>query len=164
MAKKIIVIGSGAAGMTAASSARAADPAAEITVFTQDRDVAYSPCMIPWVLGGKSTWAKMIMHTPAWYDKERNIKVFTETTVEAVDGEKKTVTAACQTYPYDSLVLATGGKVFIPPVEGTKLPGVFTVRTVKGGQDLENALKTAQHIVIGGAGSAISTRTSPSSR
>ena len=50
MARKIIVIGSGAAGMSAASNARNADPEAEITVFTEDTDVAYSPCMIPWVL------------------------------------------------------------------------------------------------------------------
>ncbi|MBR2092437.1 MAG: FAD-dependent oxidoreductase, partial [Candidatus Methanomethylophilaceae archaeon] len=47
MAKKIIVIGSGAAGMTAASTARAKDPECEITVFTEDEDVAYSPCVIP---------------------------------------------------------------------------------------------------------------------
>ena len=61
--------------MSAASAARAADPEADITVFTEDRDVAYSPCMIPWVLEGKSTWNEMIMHDPAWYAKERNIKI-----------------------------------------------------------------------------------------
>ena len=82
MARKIIVIGSGAAGMSAASNARNADPEAEITVFTEDTDVAYSPCMIPWVLEGKSDWDGMIMHTPEWYAKERNIKILTQTKVE----------------------------------------------------------------------------------
>lgn len=152
MAKKIIVIGSGAAGMTAASSARAADPAAEITVFTEDRDVAYSPCMIPWVLGGKATWKSMVMHTPDWYAKERHITILTRTHVDSVDGDKKEVTAAGKTYPYDSLVLATGGKVFIPPIEGVNLPGVFVVRTIEGGEGLEAALKHAKKVIIGGAG------------
>ncbi|MCQ2084643.1 MAG: FAD-dependent oxidoreductase [archaeon] len=159
MAKKIIVIGSGAAGMSAASAARAADPEAEITVFTEDRDVAYSPCMIPWVLEGKATWDSIIMHDPAWYAKERNIKILTETKVEAAVNDRakdgtvtKTVTANGQTYEYDSLVLATGGKVFIPPIEGTKLPGVFTVRTVKGGEEIEAYLKKSQKVAIAGAG------------
>ena len=54
MAKKIIVIGSGAAGMSAASTARSNDPSAEIIVFTEDIDVAYSPCAIPWGIEGKT--------------------------------------------------------------------------------------------------------------
>ncbi len=64
----------------------------------------------------------------------------------------KTVTAGGKTYEYDSLVIATGGKVFIPPIEGTQLPGVFTVRTVKGGQELEAYLKKSQKVAIAGAG------------
>ena len=49
MAKRIIVIGSGAAGMSAASAAREASSDAQITVFTEDEDIAYSPCAIPWL-------------------------------------------------------------------------------------------------------------------
>lgn len=159
MARKIIVIGSGAAGMSAASSARNADPEAEITVFTEDTDVAYSPCMIPWVLEGKSDWDGMIMHTPEWYAKERNIKILTQTKVEhavndrAKDGTvTKNIVAGGKTYEYDSLILATGGKVFIPPIEGTDLPGVFVVRTVNDGKAIESYLKKSDKIVIAGAG------------
>ena len=36
MVREIIIIGSGAAGITAASSARRADPDAKITVFTKE--------------------------------------------------------------------------------------------------------------------------------
>jgi NADH oxidase (H2O2-forming) len=152
MAKKIIIIGSGAAGMTAASSARKIDPKAEIIVFTEDEDIAYSPCAIPWVLEGRTDWNSMIMHTPADYAKERNISVLTKTKVESVEGDSKAVTAAGKTYSYDSLVVATGGKVFIPPIPGTELKGIFMVRTAQDGKDIEAALKTAKRIVIGGAG------------
>ncbi len=159
MSKKIIIIGSGAAGMSAASAARANAPDAEITVFTEDRDVAYSPCMIPWVLEGKSTWDAMIMHDQAWYSENRNITIHTETKVESVVNDTprgapavRTVTAGGKTYEYDALVLATGGKVFIPPIEGSGLEGVFTVRTVKGGQEIESYLAHSQNVVIAGAG------------
>lgn len=98
MAKNIIVIGSGAAGMTAASAAKRNDPAANVTVFTEDEHIAYSPCVIPWVIEGRTKWDNIVMHDAAFYEKERGIKVFTKTSVTAVDGDKKTVTAADKTY------------------------------------------------------------------
>lgn len=152
MAKEIIVIGSGAAGMTAASSARATDASAKITVFTEDEDVAYSPCVIPWVLEGRAAWDGIVMHTPEFYGEKKNIEVITKTIVESVNGDEKTIVAGGKTYNYDSLILATGGKVFIPPIPGTDLEGVFVVRTVSGGKQIEAALKKSEKIVIGGAG------------
>ena len=102
MPKQIIVIGSGAAGMSAASSAKRADPQAKVIVFTEDEHIAYSPCVIPWAIEGKTGWDDIVMHDAAFYKKERDIDVFTKTSVTAVDGEKKTVTAGDRTYPYDS--------------------------------------------------------------
>ena len=152
MARRIIVIGSGAAGMSAASAARKASSDAQITVFTEDEDIAYSPCAIPWGIEGRSGWDEIVMHTPEFYEKERNIKVVTRTRVESADGDAKTVTAGGQTYPYDALVIATGGRVFVPPVPGADLANVFVVRTVRDGKDIQAALKDVDSVVIGGAG------------
>ncbi|MBQ6548211.1 MAG: FAD-dependent oxidoreductase [Candidatus Methanomethylophilaceae archaeon] len=152
MPKKIIVIGSGAAGMSAASSAKRADPKAEVTVFTEDEHIAYSPCVIPWAIEGRTGWNDIIMHDAAFYKKERDIEVITKTSVTAVDGTDKTVTAGGKTYPYDSLVIATGGTVFIPPIEGKELKNVFVVRTINDGKAIQEALKTSKTVVIGGAG------------
>ncbi|HJH56820.1 MAG TPA: FAD-dependent oxidoreductase [Euryarchaeota archaeon] len=152
MAKRIIVIGSGAAGMSAASAAREASPDADITVFTEDEDIAYSPCAIPWGIEGRSQWDEIVMHTPQFYSEKRNIRVLTKTKVESVDGEAKTVTAGGESYPYDSLVIATGGRVFVPPIAGTDLKNVFVVRTVRDGRDIQAALSDVDRVVIGGAG------------
>ncbi|MDR1690380.1 MAG: FAD-dependent oxidoreductase [Candidatus Methanoplasma sp.] len=152
MAKEIIIIGSGGAGMTAASSARKTDPNANITVFTEDTDVAYSPCVIPWVIEGKVSWESMVMHTPEYYSKNKNIKIFTETKVESVDDSAKTVTAGGKIYRYDSLVIATGSKVFVPPINGTDLEGVFVVRTVRDGKNIQSYLKDVKAVAICGAG------------
>ena len=152
MAKRIIVIGSGAAGMSAASAAREASPDADITVFTEDEDIAYSTCAIPWGIEGRSQWDEIVMHTPQFYSEKRNIRVLTKTKVESVDGEAKTVTAGGESYPYDSLVIATGGRVFVPPIAGTDLKNVFVVRTVRDGKDIQAALSDVDRVVIGGAG------------
>ena len=152
MPKQIIVIGSGAAGMSAASSAKRADPQAKVIVFTEDEHIAYSPCVIPWAIEGKTGWDDIIMHDAAYYKKERDIEVITRTSVTAVDGANKTVTAGEKTYNYDSLVIATGGTVFIPPIEGKDLKGVYVVRTINDGKAIQDALRTSKTVVIGGAG------------
>lgn len=152
MAKSIIVIGSGAAGMTAASTAKEKDPGCEVTVFTEDVDIAYSPCAIPWGIEGRSAWNDIVMHTPDFYEKERGIKVYTGTRVESVDEAAKTVTAGGKSYNYDSLIIATGGRVFVPPIQGADLGNVFIVRTIQDGKRIQAALEGAQNVVIGGAG------------
>ena len=63
--------------MSAASAAREASPDADITVFTEDEDIAYSPCAIPWGIEGRSQWDEIVMHTPQFYSEKRNIRVGT---------------------------------------------------------------------------------------
>ncbi|MDR0523300.1 MAG: NAD(P)/FAD-dependent oxidoreductase [Candidatus Methanoplasma sp.] len=151
MALRIIVIGSGAAGMTAASAARSADPAAEITLFTEDEHVSYSPCVIPWAIEGKVSWEGMVMHAPEYYARERNIKIFTKTAA-TVDGDAKKVSAGGREYEYDSLVIAAGSKPFLPPIPGAGLDGVFTVKTVGDGKRIQKAVGSTDRVAIAGAG------------
>ena len=75
MSKNIIVIGSGAAGMTAASEAKRVDPSANVTVITDDEYIAYSPCVIPWAIEGEAKWEDIVMHDADYYAKERDISV-----------------------------------------------------------------------------------------
>src|SRR5688572_28441436 len=46
---RTVVVGGGAAGIGAAGAAKAADPKAEVVVYTEYEDCAYSPCGIPYV-------------------------------------------------------------------------------------------------------------------
>lgn len=153
MPKRIIVIGSGAAGMTAASQARKRSADAEIVVFTEEEQVSYSPCAIPFVVEGMiKDFDSIVMHTPGFYKEKRGIEVRTRMKVCAVDLEKKAVTATDGTHPYDSLVLATGGSVFMPPVEGTRLKGVFPVHSIADGRAIKEAMGGASSVVVAGAG------------
>jgi NADH oxidase (H2O2-forming) len=51
MGKRVVVIGGGAAGIGAAGAAKGTDPTAEVVVYTEYQDAAYSPCGIPYVHG-----------------------------------------------------------------------------------------------------------------
>jgi NADH oxidase (H2O2-forming) len=93
------------------------------------------------------------MHDPEFYRRERNITVRNRTKVTGVDVEKRNVTLADgEVMTFDSLVIATGGTVFVPPVPGVDLSGVHRVRNIQDGIDIQKALSSARSAVVAGAG------------
>lgn len=92
------------------------------------------------------------MHPASFYEIERRIIIHTKTTVDSVDSKKNTIIAGGLTYNYDSLIIATGSKVFIPPISGSNLKNVFVVKTIQDGKNIQKALYRACNIVIAGAG------------
>ena len=49
----------------------------EIIIFTKDKDIAYSPCAIPLVLGGCiKSFEDIIMHDSKYY-QNKNIQILT---------------------------------------------------------------------------------------
>jgi NADH oxidase (H2O2-forming) len=146
---KVAIIGSGAGGLTVASHIRKFSKKAEITVVTLEKQVAYSQCAIPYVIGGEiESFEEIVMHTPEYYG-ERGIKIMTDSEVFEVvpsenyvryrpkDAQTSIKNGFNEILSYDYLVIATGGSPFIPPVEGTNLNGVFKVRTMKTGKRLK---------------------------
>src|SRR5436305_1288340 len=92
--RKTVVIGGGAAGLGAAGGVKAVDPAAEVVVYTQFEDVAYSPCGIPYVHGGEiESFDKLILAGKQAY-VDAGIDVRYETTVTGIDTAAATVTVA----------------------------------------------------------------------
>ncbi|RAP52121.1 MAG: pyridine nucleotide-disulfide oxidoreductase, partial [Methanosphaera sp. rholeuAM270] len=153
----IVIIGAGASGLTAASNIRKYDEKSQIIVFTTQKHVAYSPCAIPYVIGGHiDSFDDIIMHRPTDYLK-KNIKIFTETKVTQINNDITELTyedkkGNKQNLKYDKLVIATGGKPLIPPIPGKDLEGVFKVRTVEDGEKILEYSKQCKNVVLVGGG------------
>jgi NADH oxidase (H2O2-forming) len=158
---KVVIIGSGAGGLTVASNIRKYSKKAEITVITMESQVAYSQCAIPYVIGGEiGSFEEIVMHTPEYYGKI-GINIITESEVFEIVSSKKLVryrslnednSANEDKLSYDYLVIATGGSPFIPPVEGTDLKGVFKVRTIEDGVKIKEWAENSKKAVVVGAG------------
>lgn len=139
--------------MTAASTAKE-HGAEDITLITEDEHVAYSPCAIPFVIEGRiKDFPSIVMHTPEFYQRDRGIKVLVKTSVEKVDLDRKQLsTKDGRTFEFDSLIMATGGTVFVPPIEGKDLQGVFPVRFISDGEAIMDHLPAVKQVVVAGAG------------
>jgi NADPH-dependent 2,4-dienoyl-CoA reductase/sulfur reductase-like enzyme len=155
---RLLVIGGVAAGLSAAARARRIDPSLEIVVLEKGADVSYGACGLPYYLEGRVTRAEqLIVHTPEYFRKERNIAVRTGSRVVSISHARREVTldgARGERVHYDRLVIATGARPRPPDFEGAALPHVFALHTLADGERLKAYLRDRQpkRAVVIGAG------------
>lgn len=157
MPRRIVIIGAHAAGCDAASAARKTDRTAEITLMTTQKKPGYSPCGIPFVLGGHiPSFDDLIVFPPSFF-RMMKLDLRLETTATSIDTGAKTVeirdkAGKQETLPYDSLIIATGAYPFVPPIKGREKRGVYVLRTIEDGERIDEAIKKAKSAVVIGAG------------
>lgn len=154
---KVVIIGGVAAGTKVAAKLKRENPNDEIVIYTKGKNISYAGCGLPYYIGGSiEKEGELIVNTPEKFMGLTGTQVHTSSEVVAVDPAAKTVSVQGEelyTVNYDKLVIAVGAEPSVPPVEGTGLPGVFTVRTPK---DAIDARKYAQGqgcrraVVVGG--------------
>lgn len=153
---RIIVVGYGSAGMTAAGYARVTDRRAEIIVFEKRKYAIYHPCSLPDVISGYlPDWNTIIEDAP----KVPGLRIFTSTVVEEIDGEdRKVVARNLKTgekivQEYDRLILANGAVPLIPrAIRIENSDGVYTLKVVEDGIAIDKAARTHKSaVVVGGS-------------
>lgn len=148
MGRRIVIVGGGAAGIGAAGAAKGTDPAAEVIVYTQYQDAAYSPCGIPYVHGKEiPDFERLFLGTKQQY-AEQGIDIRYETEVTAFDPKAKTVTVDGQPVEYDSLVVATGFTYADPGVPGGELSGLYYVKNIREAMEWDKVLDGVRKAVV----------------
>jgi NADH oxidase (H2O2-forming) len=148
LARKIVVVGGGAAGIGAAGGVKAADPGNEVVVYTEFEDVAYSPCGIPYVHGKEiDDFQRLFLATKEAY-VQAGIDIRYETRVSRVDVARKLVHVDGQDVPWDGLVLATGFSYADPGVPGGDLDGLYYVKNIREAMEWDKVLDTVKVAVV----------------
>src|SRR5258707_15411830 len=107
--KRYVIIGNGVAGTTAADTLRKNDPNCSIHLFTNEPYPLYNRVSLPRFLQGVITEQKVMIRDFAWHE-QRNIHLVTETLVASVNTDERVViTTDGKHYPYDALLIASGG-------------------------------------------------------
>lgn len=131
---KIVVIGAVAAGTKAAAKLKRCDRSAEVKILTKSKDISYAGCGLPYYISGAiPNKEQLIVNTPEKFAGLTGAQVVCGAEVTAIDPQSKTVTVQQgeERYQesYDKLIIASGAVPFVPKMEGTDLPGVYSVRT-----------------------------------
>ena len=119
MTRRYVVIGNGIAGQTAAEELRKADADAPIVMLAAERHPLYNRVALPRYLRGQVRREKVLMRTVEDYARQ-NLEIHFETWATEIDVKAKVVrTNRAQEFPYDALLIATGGRPKPPPWPGS---------------------------------------------
>ena len=161
MAKqKLVVIGNGMAGARAVEEvlARGGADLFDIVMFGDEVYGNYNRILLSNLLNGTQTADDILINPLDWYI-ENNIKLHAGQRVEALDRAAKVVQSAGGIREhYDKLLIATGSRAFIPPMngayasEGRLKPGVFGYRTIDDCEAIVDYAKKSKSVVTIGGG------------
>ncbi|GGO54488.1 flavoprotein oxidoreductase [Streptomyces daqingensis] len=148
-ARRMVVVGGDAAGMSAASQARRLKGPDELEIIAFERGdfTSYSACGIPyWIGGSVDSRDDLIARTPEAH-RERGIDLRMRTEVTRIDVDGGRVLARGlsgdggeEWTGFDELVVATGAAPLRPPLPGIDAPGVHAVQTLEDGEALLGTL------------------------
>jgi NAD(P)H-nitrite reductase large subunit len=149
---KYVIIGASAAGIGAVEAIRDVDPVGTIAVISEEQCPQYSRPMISDFVSGKATFQRMMCREDDFW-KINNVQALTGRTAVSLNlAEKYVALDKDDRVEYEKLLIATGGKPFVPKMEGSDKEGVFTFTKIADAERLAEKLETAKGVVVIGAG------------
>jgi len=148
---RYVIIGNGVAGVTAAQSIARAHPGADLHIYAAEPYPYYRRPQLPDYIAGIVAEADIFYRPPEWYEQQ-GIRVHLNAPVVELDPQAHRLRLADGTaVPYDRLLLATGGLAWMPPIEGARCAGVFTLRTLDDARAIRQFAQSVRRgVVIGG--------------
>jgi NAD(P)H-nitrite reductase large subunit len=154
MRKRYLLIGNGASGTYAAETIRKADTEGEITLVTNEPYPLYNRVALPPFLRDEAKREKVFLRTPEQH-AQKGIKLLVNTPITALDTEERVATAADgQTFHYDRLLIATGGRpnALPAPGAGADVQGIYNFQYWDDAAAIRERINTARHaVVVGGS-------------
>lgn len=150
--RRIVIIGAGLGGATAAATLRENGYSGEVVVLGQEEHRPYElPALSKGLLLGDTD-------EPDWvrdegFYREHDIDLRLGTAANRIELGSRVVTDSSGTeHSYDTLLLATGSRPRPLPVPGADLPAVRTLRTLDDSLALRGAFSSVERAVVIGAG------------
>jgi NAD(P)H-nitrite reductase large subunit len=151
---KYVIIGACAAGIGAVEAIREVDPVGEITVISEEQCSHYSRPMISDFVSGKADLAKMKTRDDQFWQKNKVNMLTGKKAVSLNIAEHIVALEGGDKVAYEKLLLATGGKPFVPKMDGQDKEGVYTFTNISDAERLSQKINSGQakNAVVIGAG------------
>ena len=148
---KVVIVGNGVAGVTAARIIKDRNPQAYVSIYTEETYQYYPRPRLYDVLSGEVEPRAVYLFTETWY-KKKGINIQLNSRTSSIDTDRKELLLENGSrISYDKLLIANGGHSFVPPIKGVEKTGVFTLRTIEDALRIkEFTEKTTKVIIIGG--------------
>src|SRR3546814_291305 len=150
MTRSVLIIGAGQAGAWVARTQRTEGYGGQVVMCGDEHEPPYErpPLSKEQLQPGAPAMPYLI--TPAEF-AELNIDWKPGVAAACIERDTRTVALASGArLSYDALVLATGGRAYLPPVPGFGLDCVHTLRTLADARRLRASLKAGARVLVVG--------------
>ena len=152
--QRVVVIGNGVAGVTAADDMRRYSPECSITIVAREPHSFYNRMAVSKLIYEGTDVENISLMPPTW-SQDKRVEVLLGSEVTTIDPVRQVVaTDRGRFLPYDRLLLTTGSQSFIPSIEGWGLSGSFALRHIDDALGLRDYARhhDCQHAVVLGGG------------
>lgn len=149
---RYVIVGGGAAGISAAQKLRSLDPKASLVLVEAEPVPYYLRPGLVEVLAGKKELQEITPYPKSWFEKNGIEYRLGEAAVALDPAQKEVLLASGKSISYDRLLLATGAEPVRPEIPGLDLPGVFTMRTAADVERIRTWAEGRRRAVVLGGG------------
>lgn len=170
--RTLVVVGNGMAGARVVEEILARTPDRfDIVMFGAEPYGNYNRILLSNVLNGSQAATEIFMNPLAWY-VHHDIRLHAGVKARSIDRARRvvigaplekgalayaadtstTTSATLVVEPYDDLIIATGSRPFVPPLEGFGGPGTFLFRTIDDCSRIAEYAKANQRATVIGGG------------
>ena len=129
--ERVVVLGNGIAGVTAADHVRRRHPECQVDLVADEPHPLYNRMGINRLIYGRSAMAGLYLNPDAWYE-ERRIETWLNTRATRIDRSASEVELGTgERLAYDRLILALGSSAMVPRIDGFGGRGTFVVRSAE---------------------------------
>jgi len=148
---RYIIVGGSAAAISAVEAIRSVDQKSPIDLFSDEATPLFSRVLLPYYIAEELSKALLNFRSPDFFEVN-NVTPHLGVRVREIAAASKTIqTEDGHTYPFDRILIATGGKAIIPPIPGIDKQGVSTLKTMADAERIYNL--SGKKAVVIGAGS-----------
>jgi nitrite reductase (NADH) large subunit len=148
---RYLIVGNGAAGVTAAETIRRHDQIGHITIVGAEPYAAYSRPGLAYVLVNEIPKRQVIARSLDWYGQQ-SIELVHGTAKRIDIIQHRVVLGGGTALPYDRLLIATGARATPAPYPGGELRGVVYLDTMASTEEILRLAKRRRRAVVIGGG------------
>lgn len=129
MATRHVIVGAGPAGMAALETLRALDPKARLTLVCDE--TPYARMVLPYYVEGRIDERAVATGDDAWFEELGVETRFGARVARVEPGAHRIALDDGASLEYDRLLVATGSRVRVPPIDGANAEGVIPMWTLE---------------------------------
>jgi NAD(P)H-nitrite reductase large subunit len=145
---RYIIIGGSAAGVSAIEAIRSIDKESSIDLFSDEATALFSRVLLPYYIAEELSKPLLNFRSADFFEQHR-VTPHLGVRIQDISLHTKTAqTKSGEAYPFDKLLIATGGNPIVPSIPGIDKEGISSLKTLADADRIYN-LKGRKAVVIG---------------